>query len=253
MTILTLAGTIVIAAGEQYTRQLYRPLIGGIQIELIKWWRIFPVFDAYCTIGYVAKAPDNSLGVITAGHCSNFETGISVYQPAWSLLQNNYIGSPSWVAPSSSNNYFDVEFIPNSNVALAVLYASDTGASPISTGYYYDFYQVRDLLRTGPISVYKTGRTTGTTGGLITGAFDPLVVNLGGVTTSIRFALNTTLYSLGGDSGSPVFSVDRYVGAILFGHVIAGSANQDPNNPRTIAQSTQALLQYGYAPRTYWR
>jgi len=139
------------------------------------------------TIGYVAKSPNGTLGVITAGHCTNFETDVSVYQPSLSLFVNNYIGNPSWVAPTNSSNYYDVEFIPNSDVYPSVLYATNTDASFISVGYYFDFNEVRSLLQLGPIPVNKTGRTTGTTGGYITDALDPYNAILDGLFPLIRW------------------------------------------------------------------
>jgi len=250
---LVTIGTIVFAVGEQYAQQKYRPLRGGIQIEQWKWYFIIPVPYGTCTIGYVAKSPSNTLGVITAGHCTNFETAVSVYQPSLSLFENNYIGNPSWVSPNNRSNYYDVEFIPNSDVYPSVLYATNTSANSIPVGYYYNFTGVRSLLQLGPIPVNKTGRTTGTTGGNITEAWEYYTVFLDGVLTTIRYALITSVYALKGDSGSPVFRTDRYIGAILFGHVIAVAENQDPNNPFTIAQSIEVILQYGYTPKTFWR
>jgi len=54
---------------------------------------------------------------------------------------------------------------------------------------------------------------------------------------------------LGGGSGSPVFRPKPRIGAVLYGHVIAG--NQDLNNPVTIVQSVEAILQYGYVPKAF--
>jgi hypothetical protein len=249
LVLLATIGTVVFAVGEQYAQQRYRPLRGGIQIEQWKWYWFIPVPYGTCTIGYVAEAPDGTLGVITAGHCTNFETDVSVYQPSLSLFVNNYIGNPSWVAPTSSDNYYDVEFIPNNDVHPSVLYATDTDASFISVGYYFDFNEVRSLLQLGPIPVNKTGRTTGTTGGYIRRALDPYNTTLDGVPTSIRYALIISLYALGGDSGSPVFRYEPRIGAILYGHVIA--VNPDLN--LTLAQSVEVILQYGYVPKLFWR
>ena len=245
---LATIGTVVFAVGEQYAQQRYRPLRGGIQIEQWKWYWFIPVPYGTCTIGYVAKSPNGTLGVITAGHCTNFETDVSVYQPSLSLFVNNYIGNPSWVAPADS---YDVEFIPNSNVHPSVLYATDTDASFISVGYYLDFNEVHSLLQLGPIPVNKTGRTTGTTGGYIRDARDPYIAILDGVPTSIRYAFNTSLYTLGGDSGAPVFRYEPRIGAVLYGHVIL--SNLDPNDPLTIVQSVEVILEYGYVPKLFWR
>jgi hypothetical protein len=247
LVLLATIGTVVFAVGEQYAQQRYRPLRGGIQIEQWKWYWFIPVPYGTCTIGYVAESPDGTLGVITAGHCTRFETDVSVYQPSLSLF--NYIGNPSWVAPADS---YDVEFIPNSNVHPSVLYATDTDATFISVGYYFRFDEVHDLLRRfGPIPVNKTGRTTGTTGGNITDVLDPYIAILDGVPTSIRYAFITSLYALGGDSGSPVFRPEPRIGAVLYGHVIL--SNLDPNDPVTIVQSVEVILQYGYVPKALWR
>jgi hypothetical protein len=252
LVLLATMGTVVFATGEQYARQRYRPLRGGIQIEQWKWYWFIPVPYGTCTIGYVAEAPDGTLGVITAGHCTRFETDVSVYQPSLSLFVNNYIGNPSWVAPTSSSNYYDVEFIPNSDVRPSVLYATNTGASFISVGYYLDFSIVRNLIELfGPIPVNKTGRTTGTTGGYITDALDPYNVTLNGVPTIIRYALITSLHALGGDSSAPVFRYEPRIGAVLYGHVVA--SNLDPNNPLAIVQSVEVILEYGYVPKLFWR
>jgi len=246
--ILLCTALVTYAVGEEYTRQKYRPLIGGIQIHMIKWLGgIIPIDRGKCTIGYSAIDPNGRLGVITAGHCVDFETDISVYQPEYDFpWGSNYIGNPSWTTTYNPYNYFDIAFIPNSDVAPNILYTTESYASPIIIGWVYDFDIVVSLLRWGGIPVNKTGRTTGTTGGVIYGAEDPCRVNIEGQLTHVRFCINTTLYSLRGDSGSPVYQKQPRIGAILIGILIA--TNSNPNNPYSLVQSISAAGYFGYAP-----
>ncbi len=79
----------------------------------------------------------------------------------------------------------------------------------------------------------------------------PLRRNLTGINLIGINLIDTSLYALGGDSGAPVFRYEPRIGAVLYGHVIA--SNLDPNNPHTVAQSVEVILEYGYVPKLFWR
>ncbi|MEM0311514.1 MAG: hypothetical protein QXF10_08740 [Ignisphaera sp.] len=187
---------IVMGTSPNATRQKYRPLIGGIQIGVVKWSWFIPIYKGYCTIGYSAMDRNGLLGVVTAGHCSNWDLPVSVYQPdLW-----EHIGGFSYV-----NKTCDLGFIPYSNSAAKILYIDIYNNSHI--------FDVNNIISWEYIDVWKneiynkTGRSTGTTDGYLVAAssdpgYDIICDSLG-----LKYCLFLTYYSEPGDSGAPVYEL----------------------------------------------
>jgi hypothetical protein len=174
------------------TRMRYRPLIGGIQIEIF-WQYIGP---SWCTIGYTGKDSNGRMGVITAGHCTDHSI---VYQPDDLLPGYNYIGTPSAI-----NSYVDAAFIPFSNSAPYILHIMCYGGTCYASQWnVYKYVRWEDSIYYSS-TVYKTGRTTGTTSGYIVG--------IGG-----DYLIYTTVPIDYGDSGAPLYTISP--GVVLFGHL----------------------------------
>jgi len=177
--LVVLSIPIALANNNPYdpARQRYRPLIGGIQIEIVRFFLwIIPIPYDVCTIGYVARDRNGNLGIVTAGHCVDFRTDYVVYQPNYDIRGSNRIGSPTIV-----DRYSDSAFIPYRDVTPSILhivyYVTEYRGIVVSvnstisweTMRYYcnkaidttEYYCDRSPL------FYKTGRTTGTTSGYL--------------------------------------------------------------------------------------
>lgn len=254
MTLIFLTLFLTAQNGVEYTRLRYRPLIGGIQIwSTIRYNQSLIVYTN-CTIGYtVIENSTGSVGVISAGHCSEFLTvpNVDIYQPDNSL-SNNYIGGPTFTNRSS-----DMLFIPYGNSVSYILYYDNyTGnayqVSVIDIVKYNSVYYTTNIMG-GQLPIYKTGRTTGTTYGSIYYARDYCTIygNLTGP-YNVSYCLLAYLLSMPGDSGSPLY-FEGYIEGIgdrawLYGHVVA--ANWTLNPPLTIAVAVDGVLGSGYTPLT---
>ncbi len=200
-----MASTLVILISAQYsdpvtpTRQYYRPLIGGIQIET-------PY--GFCTLGYTARDSRGRVGVITAGHCVGYSYSADVYQPN--------TGSASYYIrrPDIISMFADAAFIPFSNSAPYVLDINEFyGTYYASKWNVYDYVPYDDACTYFKnVPVFKTGRTTGTTKGSIYGCYDYI--------HPVGYVLIVTMYAAPGDSGAPVYTISPHGdGALLFGHL----------------------------------
>jgi len=218
--LVVLSIPIVLANSNPYdpARQRYRPLIGGIQIEIMT-----PSLRPYgnCTIGYVARDRNGNLGIVTAGHCVNFRTDYVAYQPNYDIRGSNRIGTPTIV-----DRYSDSAFIPFNNVApwiLNITYISNKYVgvmmlvNEISSWDFVDYYiTTRGLF-------YKTGRTTGTTSGHILYKCDYCIELINGNVFVFYRLLITNIYAERGDSGAPLYTYvciwENYCWLALFGHL----------------------------------
>jgi len=264
------------ALGEEYTRLRYRPLIGGIQIESVEWLWIIPGRIFQCTIGYpVSDLNGGRKGVITAGHCTEYNTGWSIYQPVYDrppwLWSSNYIGDSSWIAPHEDQEHYDIAFIPNDNVSPYILYITNEGAQQLPIAYIYTINDLRWFLsRYGPLPVNKTGRTTGTTGGRLYYAGQYCYIIVYPYPINITYCLISDYYSDAGDSGAPIFihseimrkvlnlppTIPPYNASFLIGHHIGRIINVtvivDGQIIRAlsyaIGHSVTAVLRFGYYP-----
>ncbi|MGC9104358.1 MAG: hypothetical protein ACP5JF_06175 [Candidatus Methanodesulfokora sp.] len=196
LILLLMASTLVILISAQYsdpvtpTRQYYRPLIGGIQIEISL---------GYCTIGYTARDAGGRVGIITAGHCVGYSYDEPVYQPVYG--SSYYIGKPSLI-----NWVVDAAFVPFRNSAPYILHINNFYGTYYPTKWnVYDYVPAEYVKYFTYVCVYKTGRTTGTTSGQI--------VDCRG------WAIYTDVYGAPGDSGAPLYTISPHGdGALLFGH-----------------------------------
>jgi len=186
---------IVLANSNPYdpARQRYRPLIGGIQIEIMT-----PSLRPYgiCTIGYVARDRNGNLGIVTAGHCVNFRTDYVVYQPNYDNWESNRIGSPTMV-----DMYSDSAFIPYRDVTPSILhivyYVTEYRGIVVPVNSTISWETIRSYCNYGSPLFYKTGRTTGTTRGYLREAYEWYEGHYRVIVTDI--------YAEGGDSGSPLY------------------------------------------------
>jgi len=197
-------GMSIALANNPYdpARQRYRPLIGGIQIEIVWFWWDIPISNGYCTIGYMARDGNGNIGIVTAGHCTDFGTGYVVYQPSYDTEGSNRIGSPTIV-----DIYSDAAFIPYNNVSPSILYITR-----YTTGYRGIVIPVNAIISWDTIKFYvsvssplfyKTGRTTGTTSGYLVRVYEWYNNNITGF-THYRVIL-TSIYVDHGDSGAPLY------------------------------------------------
>ena len=203
--ILVLLTNIIISyANEPYdpAREKYRPVIGGVKIEI----KTGLFTSAICTSSFSTSLFGEDLtGIITAGHCSNYETGKSVRQPSWFW---NEIGEVYDVGSAS-----DSEFVlATEEVAPYILHikyysSNDTyvGYKYLINGYYSFSYIVNNWeIYNGLDVFYKTGQTTGTTRGALVRYFYSINTDYAG---TIRYAFEATNYAQPGDSGSPLYRV----------------------------------------------
>lgn len=264
------------ALGEEYTRLRYRPLIGGIQIESVEWLWIIPDRKIQCTIGYPVRDLNGRKGVITAGHCTEYNTGWSIYQPVYDrppwLWSSNYIGDSSWIAPHSLQEYYDIAFIPYDDVSPYILYITNEGAQQLPIVYIYTINDLKWFLSNyGPLPINKTGRTTGTTGGRLchVGRYCYIVVYPYPI--NMTYCLIGDLIASEGDSGAPIFihseimrkalnlppTIPPYNATFLIGHLIGGLPSKCTvivdgqiiiALNYTIGHSVTAVLKFGYYP-----
>lgn len=226
--------------GVEYTRLRYRPLIGGIQIEI--WYQ--SSLWSLCTLGYVVKEVySGRVGIITAGHCSYLYLSGDIYQPERDPNNYNYIEGPSYI----SQPQYDFMFIPYSDSAPKILFYNQyTGqAYQIYVNKVMWFSEVKYFTDRGAkLLTYKTGRTTGTTQGYIYYAEEYCPGY------RYNYCLYAYLYSDKGDSGSPAYfwsyieGVGDYVE--LYGHVVYINSTSS----FTLIISPDVVLSGGYKPLT---
>jgi len=187
-------------------QQKYRPLIGGIQIETGTFSWIFWNSRYYCTIGYTARDGNGNVGIVAAGHCTDFSTSFVVYQPNYDFWGSNRIGSPTRI-----DGYSDAAFIPYSSTSPSILYIAYqagvyNGVSvPVNSTISWDTIIYYAKTHTSSL-FYKTGRTTGTTSGYIVDAFDQYYDPVGGIPYSPLYGvILTNIHADHGDSGAPLY------------------------------------------------
>lgn len=198
---LLLFSVAVLAYYPDPTRKVYSPLIGGIQIYI-------EGTGYYCTIGYPAiRTIDNKKGIVTAGHCYNWDIGYSkkTYQPEYS--NDYYIGTADTWAP-----IIDMAFIPTTDITPKTLHInSATGTSTqLSVSRYLTFGEVSQGME-----VYKTGRSTGTTAGKVITKDDY------DSSLNLRYGIwIEPMDALEGDSGAPVY-IYKSTSAELVGYLVS--------------------------------
>ena len=79
---LALVTGLVVLSQHPPTGERVRPLEGGYQIEIWKEIRFWPDDGPYtCTLGFpVYREVDGARGVVTAGHCNDWEKRGWIYE-----------------------------------------------------------------------------------------------------------------------------------------------------------------------------
>ncbi len=139
------------------------------------------------TLGFAAKTSGGTKGFVVSEHAAPF-IGSQVYQP--SASSSDYIGSVSKL----SSNHADASWFVNSSVR-AVIYEYDTDHTLNVVSYQND-PDLGDL-------VYKSGITTGETGGYVTAIGSTRYDS--GVGRTLDNQCIAHLNCDYGDSGSPVY------------------------------------------------
>lgn len=157
----------------------YRPIIGGIQVQYVKSGTTYS-----STLGFAVEDGSGTKGYVIARHAGN-SLGLQIYQPTVSSY--NEAGSVSKLG----GNYTDASFVPYNDVEATIHLGASTTA-PVK-GY------------TDPVigwKVYKSGRTTGITGGDVQEKVDQVTQSGGWI---LYDQWKADYDSAGGDSGSPVY------------------------------------------------
>ncbi|HYO69586.1 MAG TPA: hypothetical protein VEU33_26275 [Archangium sp.] len=182
----------------------WRPITGGLQLE---------TSGKYCTLGFAAMR-GTTLGFVTNSHCTQTQGGVEstlAYQPtiATSNLAGTELVDPLYTSGGSCPagrvcRRSDSAFF-RADTTVNPLIAATSGAFNLSVSSWLAVPSKTLSLAQGQ-TVFKTGRTTGTTSGTIEWAC--VTVNSGGTPHTYfcnYIATNSTQNGQGGDSGSPVY------------------------------------------------
>jgi len=196
-----------------YARDIYRPLIGGVQVKILVYGSDTEV-DWIRTLGYLARDSNDRLGFAIVAHCmwvpeeNIWSNNASFYQPVYS--EDNFIGNnPILIGPK------ELAFIPLANDVPSepyILNISDTTykANKLPVTGYFDLDEIDEAKR-GQWKVYKTGRTTGTTSGFILEVYRTdrtFTIDFNGVLVNITARwIETSAKMEKGDSGSPLYYI----------------------------------------------
>jgi hypothetical protein len=182
----------------------WRPITGGLQIETP---------GKYCTLGFPALL-GTTLGFVTNSHCTQTQGGVEstqAYQPT--IATSNLAGTELVDPPYSSGGSCpagricrrsDSAFF-RADTTINPLIAATPGAFNLNISSWLSVPSKTLSLAQGQ-TVFKTGRTSGTTSGTIQWAC--ATVNSGGTSHTYYcnyIATNSTQNGQGGDSGSPVY------------------------------------------------
>lgn len=234
-------------------RDTFRPTGAGIQIDFTP-----STPGGECTMGFNVRTgtSDPDRYFLTAGHCTgnyNGPTGRVVYQPVSSRVGVEAY-NPAWSTQGCrpGANYcrqtdaalirYDSHITSQNRVAETTTIGTGNGWGNLTVARWYSVGSTRDPAQGS--EVHKTGRTTGTTRGLVTGT----CVNPGVAVpdyTEVFCSHEAQMAAAGGDSGSPVYqwfvpltTTSRGVGGILWGGYIPG-----PGETARIYYSPISLLQ----------
>jgi hypothetical protein len=188
----------------------HRPLVGGLQIE-------FPrqIGNGFCTLGFNAVRNGVS-GYLVNSHCTTIQGGIEGtihYQPDQTSPANRIgveVADPvyfrgGYCFPGLRCRFSDTAFFKrDAGVTASQGYIAKSDPSP-STGWNGDLYRItgKSNAIVGEF-VEKVGRTTGRSGATVDRTCGNFLVN--GTNISLLCQSTAQLFSLGGDSGSPVFT-----------------------------------------------
>jgi hypothetical protein len=172
----------------------YRPIIGGMQVQAVKSDSTY-----VATIGFAVEKSDGTKGYVVAKHFGS-SVGLQMWQPTHAT------GNEAGEVSELGGHHADASFVPYDDVE-ATIHLGNSYTKPVK-GY------------TDPVvdwKVYKSGRTTGITGGYVEGIHE--VVTQSGYTYYDQ--AKATYADAGGDSGAPVYYLDgsdRKIVGIHWGH-----------------------------------
>ncbi|KAB2947518.1 MAG: hypothetical protein MPEBLZ_03110 [Candidatus Methanoperedens nitroreducens] len=175
----------------------WRPIVGGIKFET-------PTHSG--TLGFAVQDTNGNKGYVTARHLAT-QVGMQLWQP-YEASENE-----AGIVSKIGTNTADASFIPFNNVEASI---------HIGGGYYVPVKGDRNP-QIG-WRVYKSGITSGITGGNVVGISE--ITSYDGVTYYNQ--AKTTMHSDGGDSGSPVWYLEpnsdrKIVGILASGQIIDGT------------------------------
>ncbi|HEX8275758.1 MAG TPA: S1 family peptidase [Longimicrobiaceae bacterium] len=195
-------------------RDVIRPTGAGTQVNI----NVGTEAGA-CTMGFNVTDPNGQRYFLTAGHCTqNYagptgrvfyqpgnsfsdRVGVEALNPAWSTTGCG-VGASYCRATDAALIQYDSNILSDKRVAQSSTVGSGNSAGNLTIGTWYG------VATYGGASVgqevHKTGRTTGSTRGPVTGT----CVNAGvfaGANTEVPCAYEAQARANGGDSGSPVY------------------------------------------------
>ena len=173
----SLTNTTIYVNSYPHYDDVYRPLIGGIQMQYVSFFSV-----AICSLAFPVDF-SNKKGFVTAGHCGDEWWPNKVYQPysvSASLPWRNVIGNIVRDSPDTGESIVDaaiiqldpsgipgpVDYSPFIFENRAELNQSHLKDSSGKVGIFdYQYPTERDIGY--PTVFYKSGRTTGVTWGIL--------------------------------------------------------------------------------------
>ncbi len=209
------------------TRNKYRPLIGGIQVETKG-----DGSSDLCTISYSVKDKETGKkGVLVPAHClpSLIDT-IKAYQPTAS--DNNYIGDVTIIYHNGDLSFVDTDDAGISVSAKVLIINNDGSYCEKPVIGYIKYGDVNNELQSQQDQVMFTGRSSGFAKGIYLYTLDSLTLYLSpalGIVTVYNVIVIHAVVD-NGDSGAPAFiygtASDGTEGVKLIGHLFAYNANE---------------------------
>jgi hypothetical protein len=227
-------------------RDRVRPVGGGLQIQFTD----MAAQPFFCTLGFNVRAPDRPgvQGFVTAAHCTRNLGGVDgtpYWQPTGTTPNTtdpNFIGTevheaPFFGAPIGGCpvgrqcrrcDAAGIRYAPGIDNAFGRIYRTSTGVNIDPMVPTYEIVAVKPFPFVGD-QMYKVGRTTGTTQGVVTNT----CVNLSVAGTNIVYLCQDIVAGApqivgGGDSGAPVFQPEPNVNGVRLAGLLWGSMG--PNN-----------------------
>lgn len=216
-------------------------LFGGLRIQ---YYHTSDAVYKDCTIGFTAQLANGTHGFITASHCSSnmwATDGANYYQPSSAYSVRGYEaydrspGTCPVLWPCDVYRFSDANLdVASGNWRRGIV--GRTNGSPVNgsagttvingTNPYLFVVGVSNDVIEGQ-RVDKIGSYSGWTYGTVTHTCGDWVDYLGLATEMVRCVYKASVYTQGGDSGSPVFTWDGADGIVAYGILFAeDDANQ---------------------------
>jgi hypothetical protein len=217
-----------------------RPTTAGLEIRR---WLSSTVYSK-CTMAFNVTDDTGKAYFLTASHCTghyNGPAGAQFHQVNFS--SSNLLGTESVNPAWSTNCSSGASYCRNTDVALIAYNSGVTwnrtvvetqvkgsGTLPGNLTIYRNYNVIGDGDAMQGVTVAKTGSTTGTTEGVVTGTcVDPGITDVG---TEVLCSHEASMYSAKGDSGGPVWAwapplasnntTDRFARGVYWGFLYPG-------------------------------